>query len=662
TQVELELEEAGRLLVTVVDEAGEPVPSPTLQLRTREGDLVASERADTGALVTFGPVAVGAYVLHGGAEGFAGEQLPAQVLAGDSPLELQLRRAITLAGRVMDVYGRPAPGVSVLLQPTGDTVHSDDDGRFRFAVPSTGLYTLHAHHSEWGGGTLSASAPAEGLELALEPRAAVEVTVSSGGERLEGAELMLWQEEDDVFQSDQPSGPDGVVVMRGLPAGTYWMRAGHREHLPSERQQVQVEEGQTARVQVELARGAVLAGDVVDERGEPVAGAQLGVLPRTAAPTTTDAQGHFEVRALRPGARYRVEVRHPGFDQEERAEGSAGGPPLRIKLQRRELFKGRVVGEDGAPIKRFRLDEHEVSSADGRFEVALPRAGDRIIVSVEAVGFEPLMVERPASPDLGVLTLRRAPTVSGVVRDGAGAPVAEAVVSCDVCEDSVLSGSDGAFLLPRPPFVPQYTVTARKGRLHASERLTRAQDAALSLTLQPATRLWGTAYRADGRPAVGVELEGLDLERGAPVQVVTGPDGRYSVELAPGHYRFALEPGGEFSGMPLQLVHVRGAELRLDLGPAPGSASLEVRLQPQRGWALWLLPGQVAVTGNPPKELMQVALGQLVYQPRTEQLTLRGLAPGRYTLVWAPFHVPAPEGPRVRTVDVPSSGEVVLGP
>jgi hypothetical protein len=323
-----------------------------------------------------------------------------------------------------------------------------------------------------------------------------------------------------------------------------------------------------------------------------------------------------------------------------------------------------VVGEDGAPIKRFRLDEHEVSSADGRFEVALPRAGELVIVSVEAVGFEPLLLERPASPDLGVITLKRAPTVSGVVRDGAGGPVSDAVISCDVCDDSVLTGPDGSFRLPRPPFVPQYTVTARKGRLHASERVTRAQqqDAALSLTLQPATRLWGTAYRADGRPAAGVELEGLDLERGEPVQVVTGPDGRYSVELAAGHYRFALEPGGEFSGTPLQLVHVRGAELRLDLGPAPGTAHLDVRVQPQRGWALWLLPGQVQVTGNPPKELMQVAQGQLVYQPRSEQLTLRGLAPGRYTLVWAPFHVASPEGPRVRTVDVPSGAEVVLGP
>ncbi|MBF5044196.1 carboxypeptidase regulatory-like domain-containing protein [Aggregicoccus sp. 17bor-14] len=663
TQVTLELEPGGRLLVTVVDEAGEPVPSARLQLRLRTGEPVRSERAEGGALVTFGPLAPGDYLLEGSAEGFADGELPARVAPGDTPLELQLARATSLAGRVLDVYGRPAPGVSVLLQPTGDTTLSDAAGRFHFAVPSAGLYTLHAHHSEWGGGSVQAQAPAQGVELSLEPRAAVEVTVTGGGERLEGAELMLWRDKEDVFHSDRASGPDGVVAMRGLPPGSYWLVATQREHLPSERQQVRVEEGQTARLSVELPRGASLSGAVVDERGQPVAGAQVGVLPRAVAATTSDAAGHFALRPLRAGVRYRLEARREGYDLTERVEGSADGEPVRLVLKRRDLFRGRVLADDGTPVKRFQLDEQEVSSADGRFEVALPRAGDQVVVSIEAPGFEPLLLERPAQEDLGDLVLKRAPTISGTVQDASGAPVSEAVVSCDVCDDSALTGADGRFTLPRPPFVPQYTLTARKGRRTASQRIARGEvPPALTLTLQPATRLWGTAYLPDGRPAAGVELEGLDTERGEPVQVVTGPDGRYSVELPPGPYRFTLEPGADFAGAPLLLVQVRGGEQHVDLGPAPGTASLTVRLQPQRGWALWAVPGQVAMTGNPPRELLQVPLGQLVYQPRGEQVTLRGLAPGHYTLVYAPFHVAAPEGPRVRGADVPSQGEVSLNP
>jgi len=43
-------------------------------------------------------------------------------------------------------------------------------------------------------------------------------------------------------------------------------------------------------------------------------------------------------------------------------------------------------------------------------------------------------------------------------------------------------------------------------------------------------------------------------------------------------------------------------------------------------------------------------------------VTLQGLPPGRYTLVWGHFHVDTEEGPVVRTVDVPASADVVLTP
>ncbi|HEX8825947.1 MAG TPA: carboxypeptidase-like regulatory domain-containing protein, partial [Archangium sp.] len=70
TQVTLELEDAGTLLVTVVDEAGEPVPSPELVLRSVRGQPIQSQKPSTGALVQFGPLAMGDYVLEGKAKGY----------------------------------------------------------------------------------------------------------------------------------------------------------------------------------------------------------------------------------------------------------------------------------------------------------------------------------------------------------------------------------------------------------------------------------------------------------------------------------------------------------------------------------------------------------------------------------------------------------------
>ncbi|HEX8702998.1 MAG TPA: carboxypeptidase regulatory-like domain-containing protein [Myxococcaceae bacterium] len=660
TQVTLELEEAGRLFVTVVDEAGQPVPQPELMLRTPTGEVIRQEKAATGALVELGPIGVGDYVLHGHAEGFQEVELPARVKAGETSLELEMTRATLVSGQVIDEYGRPAPNVSVLVQPTGDAVHADSDGRFVAQVPTPGLYELHAHHSEWGGGKVKVTAPASGVRLELQLAASLEVTVTAEGRRVEGADVVLWVDQQGIFRSDRPSGPDGVVPMRGLPGGAYWMLASHPDYLASERQRVTVEDGQTLKLTAELRPGATLSGDVADEQGAPVAGATLVVMPRGGEPTASDTRGHFEIRALRPGQTYRLEAKHPGYDQVERAQGTPGGPAVKVVLKRRPVFRGRVVGDDGVPVRRFRLDEHDVSSPDGRFEVSLPIAGDRVIVSVDAQGYEPMMVDRPVAPDLGDLVLQKAPTLSGLVRDEGGGPVSDAVVTCEVCDESVLSGPDGRFSISSPPYVAQYAVSARKGRLTATQTLTRGNDGPVELTLRSATRVYGVAYLPSGQPAAGFQIQGANTERSEPVTIVTGSDGSYSVDLPQGSYRFLLGADREFSGEPALLVKVSGAEQRLDFGPAPGSGSLTVLLRPERGRALWVVAGDVPAASTPPLALMRADYGQLIYQPRTERVTLRGLPPGRYTLIWAHFHSETPGGPVVRTVTVPGQEELSL--
>ncbi|MCP3103486.1 carboxypeptidase regulatory-like domain-containing protein [Myxococcus sp. K15C18031901] len=663
TQVTLELEVAGKLLVTVVDEEGQPVPNPQLVLRTAHGDLVRSERGSTGTLVELGPLATGDYVLEGKAEGFQDAQLPARVGRGETSVELELQRATLITGRVMDQYGRPAPRVSVLVQPTGEAILADGDGNFVAQVPTAGLYELHAHHSEWGGGQLKVTAPASGVELSLEPHAAVEVTVSSEGRRVEGADVVLWVDQEGIFRSDRSSGPDGVVPMRGLPEGTYTMVASHPDYQPSERRQVTVMDGQTLKLEAELKPGAPLVGDVVDTEGAPVAGASLMVVPRGAEPVQSDARGHFEFRSLRPDRGYRIEAKHSGYDQVERAEGKAGGPPVKVVVKKRAVFRGRVVGSDGAVVRRFRIDDNHVDHPEGQFELPLPTAGERVIASVDAAGYEPLMVDRPATQsDLGELVLDKLPSISGQVKDAGGAPVADAVITCEVCEESVLSGPDGRFSLGSPPYVARYSVTARKGRLSATQLVERGDRSALVLSLRQATRLSGRVFLPGGQPAAGVEVAAVNGDRGEPLTLVTGPDGSYSVEAAPGSYRFVLGVGREFSGEPAIIAQVSGEQMRLDLGPAPGTASLTVQLKPERGMALWVVAGDVSSPGAPAsQELLRSRWAYLVYQPRSEQVVVNGLPPGRYTVVWGAFHTGTPGGPEVRVVDVPSRGELSLG-
>ncbi|MET0405931.1 MAG: carboxypeptidase-like regulatory domain-containing protein, partial [Cystobacter sp.] len=273
-----------------------------------------------------------------------------------------------------------------------------------------------------------------------------------------------------------------------------------------------------------------------------------------------------------------------------------------------------------------------------------------------------LTVDKPAQPnDLGDLVLKRAARVTGRVREEGGAPVADAVVGCDACDDSVMTGPDGTFTLSSPSFVKKFNISARKGRLSASAPVSGEAERPLELVLKRATRLSGAVYRDDGTPAAGIQVEGVNTDRSEPLSFVTGPDGRYAVDAAPGSYRFMLGGVRMNSGQSALIVQVGEGEQRLDFGPAPGTVPLTVRLQPERGRMLWVVAGDARGELLSRKDLSGVRYGQVIFQPDADQVSLKGFAPGRYTIAWASLH--NSEAPlTTRLVDLPSSAEVVLSP
>lgn len=659
TSLTLALDRGGQVLVTVVDEAGQPVPDPTVELQSRAHEVITRRKLKTGELGVLGPLGQGEYELKASAEGFQPTTVPVVLKGGEIPVEVTLNRGTLIAGRVIDEYGRPAPGVAVLVTPTGDSVTADAEGRFRAAVPSPGLYTLQGHHSDWGGGEVRVTAPKSDVELQLEPRAGAEVTVTVDGRRVEGAHAVLYHQAGN-FRSDRPSGADGVVLMRGLPTDTYTLIASHPEYLPSDRQSVSLEDGQLVRVSAALKPGAAIRGQVVDTLGAPVAAVAVAVTPRGSEPATTDSDGNFTLSPLRPKSSYSVRVTQRGFEQVDRTVAVAGGDPVRVVVKRQPVFRGRVLSE-GQPLKSFRVDQFEVTSSDGRFELALPASDDRVVVTVEAPGFTPLTENRPNTSDLGDFELKRAPRMRGVVREESGGPVSDAVVTCDACEQSVLTGPDGDFSLGRPPLQKEIKVVAKKGRRTATRAVTEDSDQGIELVLKPGVQMSGTAWLPNGRAASGVEISGVHADRSEAVSVVTNADGTYSMEVPPGLYRFIVaNPGYEHTSQdpPALITEISGTQARVDFGLVPGLATVTARISPQSGYALWLLRGVVRAVGNPPTELLRSSWAQVIYQPRTERVTFGGLSPGRYSLVWGSFHATMPVPPIIVPVDVPSAGEI----
>jgi hypothetical protein len=661
TSVTLVLERGGRLAVSVVDEQGQPVTQPSVELTTASGEKIELKKLSTGELARFGPVAVGAYVVRGQSDGYASASFPANVVPGETDLEIVLGRKMVIAGRVIDEYGRAAPGVPILIAPLGDSAVTAEDGRFRAAVPSAGLYTLQAHHSDWGGGEIKVAAPTEGIELELSPKAGCEVTVLAEGQRVEGASVVM-ATADGNFRSDRVSGADGVVLMRGMPANSYTLVATHPEFLASERMRVTVVDGQLAKVTAELKPGAQITGQVVDTAGAKVAGVMVSVQPRGAESVISDAEGRFVLGPVPPKGVYAVRASQRGIETAERASVVGGGPPVTITVKRQAVYRGRVFGE-GQPLKRFRVDAHEVSSGDGSFQLPLSPSGDRLLVTVEAIGYEPMSRAVPNAPDLGDFNLRRMPDVTGVVKDEAGNGIGGAVVSCDACEQPVTTSSDGRFALPKPPFQKEFQVVAKKGLRTATRTATGDAFQGLQLVLKSGVSLTGTVYLPDGRPAAGVEVSGLQLDRNEPLTVVTNADGTYAVDVAPGPHRFSMNgPGVSRSGIEslATMVDISGMAPRLDFGPAPGTASVVVRVRPERGFALWLVRGLVNAVGNPPLELTRASYAQMLYQPQVDRVVFQELPAGSYTIVWANFHAPTQGGPLLRSVEVPAATEIEL--
>ncbi|MBL8916008.1 MAG: carboxypeptidase regulatory-like domain-containing protein, partial [Archangium sp.] len=661
TQVTLVVDRAGTVAATVIDEGGQPVPRPTLELLTRGFEVVSKRTVQTGELAVFGPIGAGEYQLRANAEGYASVTLPVKVKPGETTLEVTMTKGTVISGRVIDEYGRPAPGVAVLITPTGDSIIADAEGKFSASVPSPGLYELHAHHSDWGGVDFKVQAPKEGVQLQLEPRGGAEITVTANGRRVEGASVTLFHTQGN-FRSDRTSGADGVVLMRGLPPDAYTLVATHPDFLGSERQNVTLRDGELQKLTAELKAGAAIEGQVVDTLGAPVNGVTVNVAPRATEPQITDAQGKFKLAPLRPQVSYVMRATLRGYEQVDRVTGRAGGEPVRIVVKRMAVFRGRVLG-DGQPLKNFRIDEHEVTSVDGRFELPLPATEDKVIIAIESAGYEPMMADRPNTPELGDFDLKRAPLITGVVKDEGGQGVIDAIVSCEACEQQVLTDETGHFVLGKPAFQREFTLIARKGRRSASKTVTNGALQGIELTLKAGVKLSGLAYLPSGLPASGVEISAVNIDRSEPVSVVTNEDGSYSMEVSPGFHRLtlALPPViAQAEDPPAIIMQIPDRDTRLDFGSVPGQPTLTVRVVPKPGYALWLVRGEVNMVGNPPMELLRANYAQLVYQPHSERVVLGSIPPGRYTLVWSSFHAAIPGGPIIQSVDVPAGGEVAL--
>ena len=324
---------------------------------------------------------------------------------------------------------------------------------------------------------------------------------------------------------------------------------------------------------------AGIAGLVVDDRGRPVEGAEVGARASDVNGDVTDSQGRFDLGAFPPGE-YEVTASWPRqYDGrrcgEDRTTVRTGDLAVRLGLPRPATITGRVL-LDGAPLPYFGVlltqsprfthigDPTGVRTADGRFELrGVPPGTWGLVVAGPGTSLHTLggiAVAAGAHVDLGDLGLSRGHRVSGIVRDAAGEPVAAARVAiggglrhesidhdplqCWFREEAeTTSGADGRFVLDgvaaRSPGTHPRPIAAVHPEHGASRELDLPDgDADVELTLLPTGAIDGVVdgHGPDRLVTVmarcGRESEWTtQVDRAGRFQLDGLPPGDYEVEL-----------------------------------------------------------------------------------------------------------------------------------
>lgn len=444
----LELTPATSLSGVVRDEAGRPVENAEVTVSREElweGEpffqSLPSTRTDAQGRYTVESVEPGVFQFEVDAEGFlAAEPQTWEVEAGPVEVDLDLKRAVVLEGRLVDAEGQPVEKGSLHLtsEEPQDLFSATvgEGGRFSFDLPRPGRFRLQVT-----GGDLEESprvevtAPATDVRVRVtrQPRV-VGTVVDATGLPLPNVEVALWPE---VSGEEKPrplhySGTDaeGRFSLAAPTEGDYRVVAEFflAGSLRSASRQVRVgREG--AEVALRLEDGQPLSGVVVDSRGRPLEGVSVQVhdtrhtniqacgAPARGVKTGPDGRFHFPsvsgsslvVAASKDG--YVLSCAGGALDT-RRLPVAPGTREQRVVLVKQALVRGKLLQPDGKPVTVYSVNGVRRASPVGVFFAPIQCTGPltlELSAAERVPGSAPLRhtvsVQEEVDQDIGTLVL-----------------------------------------------------------------------------------------------------------------------------------------------------------------------------------------------------------------------------------------------------------------
>lgn len=549
--VTVELQPATTVSGKLRERGGRPIAGGEVTLSEADGaPLPRSVASDADGNFRFVAVLPGSYVAGAHAEGFYPAEpralRVAKPPATPPPIELRLDPGATVEGRVVDERAQPVAGADVAV--SGEA----PDGTPIAMTASSGAATTTA--------TGARVEPAGELGILRGPVPYPPPTpVAGGGEALPAPKQ---------FRTDDKGG----FRITGLPAGRLVVVATHPEFARGASEPMQVTAGADVRVTVVLSRGVELRGRVVDERGDPVGGAELA--GEGAALATTDARGEFELAHV--ARAMTLTIRAPGYLPATRAISPSERGPIDVTLKRAEgRLAGDVVDDRGAPVSAARVEiaappmpvRWVTTDRAGRFSADALGPGPYRVVVTHA-DFAPATFDAVAPTSDARLALAPGGGVDGDVRDArlGGVPPGVRLELVAGGKTQLVPLQGGRFSVTALPVgratltaaAPGYVTVSRDVDVVAGDRMHDITVRDVRIELARGGVVIGRVRDDHGDP-VGDASVGV-----AGLRARTDRDGNFRIDgVAPGTTRVTVEKAGTSAGDD---VEVRaGEESRVEL-------------------------------------------------------------------------------------------------
>ncbi len=364
-----------------------------------------------------------------------------------------------IEGQVIDEKDHAVAGALVAIDsnPT-KMIESDAGGNFVFEgliardyrIEATGV--VGGTHGYAGPARLRLTEKPEPVTLRMREGGVVEVVVmSSDGAAITGASVELRSTLTWTAITDDK----GIATLRGV--GAVWAPLVAQSAGYSPAAMMLSTSGNPAapsRVSLTLARGAALAGNVVDDKGKPIGGARvvataasdpLPIVDTRLDGVETKPDGTFSFPTIAAGT-WRVTATHSTYAPTTSApitvDGTHAKTGVALVLSAGATIEGIVHDASGAPVAAadvrvvvrgttfWRAQRKAFTAPDGTFSIAgLPRRAVDVVASAPAGSSAILPVDLSATPAEKLTIKLDVPgVIAGTVVDSTGQGIGDAQV------------------------------------------------------------------------------------------------------------------------------------------------------------------------------------------------------------------------------------------